>query len=779
MTAGGSHRPEIQGLRAIAVGLVLIFHIWPAALPGGFVGVDVFFVISGYLIVGSLVRQAERDGRISLLGFYSRRVRRLLPAASVVLAFVFAGTFLWLPQARWNDTFIQIAASALYIENWYLAWSAVDYLAAENTASPVQHYWSLSIEEQFYIVWPFIMLAVLAVARSLNLAVRHLLGASVLVIFAASLTASVWLTHTQPGAAYFVSHTRVWELALGGLLAIWLPAITAGHVTRALIFLAGLAAIIASGLLFDPAIVPFPGYTALLPTVGAGLIILAGDFRLGLFRGLNYAPLRALGDISYSVYLWHWPLIVFYLAAGYEIGLWEGLALLGMTLALSVLTYVFVEEWFRHPDKPVEARTLPYGLVSVAVIVGGAAVALTSLSNSSAQPPVQIAQTEQSRLYPGPAALVDSAPVPAGVPLKPSPILLLADKSSVYDSGCHQSQQASEAKACEFGDRAGPQRVAVVGSSHSVNWLPAIDALGRKNGWQVVSLTKSACYFSRSDAAPCNQWHDNVVAYLRDHPVDLVVIGEYSITSEASRADSEQIAIRWKNISDLGVPILAIQPTPHLATDPADCLPDQIARCVTPRRQAERGNTVALAAASVANVKLVNMNDTICAKETCDPVVGNLVVFRDKHHLTQTYAVALAPYLEQAIAQAFPGTLSFREGVIVAAGDVDPPKPGEAVLKCSALSGSSAFTRNLPLTEVGNRLVFRGGDWQERTAEFEVWEAAIIEDRVYISGRYVEGGPELKPIEMVGTILDGTLVAAGQRGPRICSITRQMPPAPG
>ena len=147
------------------MGVVLLFHVWPSAMPGGYVGVDVFFVISGYLIVGSLVREAEREGRISLLNFYRRRVRRLLPAASLVLACVFAATFLLLPPPRWSDTLLQVAASALYVENWYLSWSAVDYLAAENAASPVQHYWSLSIEEQFYIVWPLLMVLATGIGK--------------------------------------------------------------------------------------------------------------------------------------------------------------------------------------------------------------------------------------------------------------------------------------------------------------------------------------------------------------------------------------------------------------------------------------------------------------------------------------------------------------------------------------------------------------------------------------------------------------------------------------
>ena len=765
MKPSGSHRAEIQGLRAIAVSLVLIFHLWPELLPGGYVGVDVFFVISGYLIVGSLARQAEREGRISLLDFYARRMRRLMPAATLVLAFVLAGTLLWLPQARWEDTFLQVAASALYVENWYLAWSSVDYLASENAPSPVQHYWSLSIEEQFYIVWPVMMCAILAVLRPFRLPLRQALGGLLFIVFAASFTASVLIGEAQSGAAYFTSHTRIWELALGGLLAIWLPAIKVGDGWRALLFSVGLALVVASGLMFDPAIVKFPGYAALLPTIGAGLVILAGDFSFGFFRGLNSAPLRYLGDISYSVYLWHWPLIVFYLANGNRIGLWDGLALVAVTLAVSHLSYVFVEEWFRHSDRTVENRTVVFGLASVAAIVGSACVAMLTLDKFTAD--LAAPASEAIVLYPGPAALFENANVPTGVPFKPAALQLLDDKATVYDSGCHQNQQSVEAKACEFGDPLGAKRIALVGSSHSVNWLPTLDVLGQKNGWKVVSITKSACSFSRSDSEPCNEWHESLLAYLKANPVDVVVIGEMSGSLVASDAVKELIAARWQKISDLGVPILAIRPTPVLATDPADCLPDRVELCVIPREKAIMADTIELASSRVPGVSVIDMNDLLCAKNTCSPVVGNLVVFRDKHHLTKTYALALAPYLETKIINA-------AEGLLPVSGTVFPKRDVAvevgATLTCSALGSSPAFSRQVQPVLSGGVISLKRGDWQNETDGFEVWDGRIVNESVTISGRYIEGGTAVKTVEMLGTLSGGTVVAGGKRGPRSCSL---------
>jgi len=753
-------RGDIQGLRAVAVGLVLLFHIWPSLLPGGFVGVDIFFVISGYLIVGSLAREAERDGRISLATFYVRRIRRLLPAAMTVLLCVLVAMFLLLPQARWEDTLLQIIASTLYVENWYLADAAVDYLAAENAASPVQHFWSLSIEEQFYIVWPLAVMGLAWIARRRGIATRPLIGAALVAVFVCSFASSVLLTASNPEGAYFVTHTRAWELALGGLMAVWLPSLNVRSGLRALLFAVGLAAILLSGLTYSGA--AFPGYIALLPTLGAALIILAGDFQIGWFRGLNTAPLRFLGDISYSLYLWHWPLIVFFLASGRDIGLWEGIALAGAALVLAHFSYRFIEQRFRHLRQPRELRPLPFGFASILTIVlvsGGFYFAITR------QMPATLAA---DAAYPGPAALLDGAQVPEGVEIRPAATQLLRDRAVVYDSGCHQSQRESEALTCEFGDPDGEVTVALVGSSHSVNWLPAFDLLGQRNGWKIISITKSSCGFRNAPSGTCGEWHENVLDYLATHPVDVVAIGE-NAGRETSREEQERIAERWSRIADLGLPILAIKPIPHLETEPADCLPDNIERCTIPRSEAMRADTIGLAVDTVPGVMVVDMDDAICAPDTCGPVVGNIAVFRDEHHLTATYARALAPYLEDRIALLGADFLPVSEE----AGTFEPAqqRPALATLECGAHSENSApFSRTVQPFIDGSTLVLRTGDWRDRQERFEVWEAALDQDPIVLEGEYIEGGGGIKRIHLSGTIEDGVLTLAGERGPRECSL---------
>ncbi|MFA6157096.1 acyltransferase family protein [Mesorhizobium sp.] len=648
-------RPEIQGLRGVAVALVVIFHIWPAVLPGGYVGVDVFFVISGYLITGLLARMALRDGHISLTAFYSRRVRRLLPAALLTLLVALAGTLVLLSSARWEETAIQVAASALYSQNWRLAWQAVDYLGAEEAASPVQHYWSLSIEEQFYIVWPVLMMAVLWLARRFRQPPRAALLVALAVVFAGSLAVSVFVTRSDPAGAYFFTHTRLWELALGALLALAVHDFKGGNglnaalPRRAAMQAAGLAAIGASALFFS-ASTPFPGAYALLPTLGTVLVISAGDVRTGRFGGLDALLLRYVGDRSYSIYLWHWPLIVFYTAHCPSIGLTAGLGLIVLTLAISHLSYRFVEQRYRRPRSDTEWKPLVHGTIAVAVCVmtaGGLGYALDRQGVDTS-----LIGTPD---YPGPAALLANAVVPPGVDLLPSLGQLKRDVPIVYRLKCHQEQGSIRAVGCMLGDPDGTRTIVVAGDSHAAQWIPAIDRIARDRKWKLVTFTKAACPFTRAAVTDngksyeaCAKWRDNVLTEIGRLRPDLLFTSQSRYSSTPEPAMIEGLRSIWAELNEEGVRVIAIRNTPYLKFDPGDCLAADPAKCVTVRKEVEASNVLAVAAAPLPGVRVVDMNDALCGRETCSAVVGNIIVWRDVHHMTATYALALAPYLAKA-----------------------------------------------------------------------------------------------------------------------------------
>lgn len=357
--AGSSFRPELQGLRALAVGLVVIYHLWPERLSGGFVGVDVFFVISGFLITGHLYRELSNTGTIQLSKFWARRAMRLLPLALTVLAVSVVAMLIFVPQTVWEMNVRQMLGALFYVENWVLAADSVDYMAENNEPSMVQHYWSLSIEEQFYIVLPVVLLGAYFLFKRFrrNQSGRGIDPHNVFIgtlgaLLLGSFIFSVVYTGHSAAQAYFVTPTRLWEFAAGGLLAM-LPAATAlPHRTRNLLGWAGVACIVVAAFTFsgDTA---FPGYTALLPVIGALLFIRYGATQTatGVYWWASRLPALRVGDWSYAIYLWHWPLIII---AGYQLDSFTWPMKLGvivLTVVLAAASQRWIEDPFRHTPK--------------------------------------------------------------------------------------------------------------------------------------------------------------------------------------------------------------------------------------------------------------------------------------------------------------------------------------------------------------------------------------------------------------------------------------------
>ena len=399
-------RTDIQGLRAIAVLLVLVFHVWPSAMTGGYVGVDVFFVISGFLITGLLVREFERSETISLRLFYARRIRRLLPAASATLLAIAIATTVWLPQAMWSDIGKEILASGFYVQNLLLVVRSVDYLALEEAASPVQHYWSLSIEEQFYVLWPMVMLAAGWIARRRGISVRKAFAVSLAAITVLSFAWGVYKSFTDPAPGYFLTSTRLWELGVGGLLSLYRGNAGGGLRSSSAAWL-GIGAIAFSGVFYTTGL-PFPGYEALLPTLGtAALIFAAAPATSVAGRLISMRPMRYFGDISYSLYLWHWPVVVFYpYATGGEIANFADVTtVVALSIGLAHVSKYHIEDRFRHSSEArreaVVRRSFAMGGVCMVLIVAAGVFQLKVAPVETASP-AALAHSE----YPGAAAFL-------------------------------------------------------------------------------------------------------------------------------------------------------------------------------------------------------------------------------------------------------------------------------------------------------------------------------------------------------------------------------------
>ncbi|EZP55141.1 putative O-antigen acetylase [Sphingomonas sp. RIT328] len=649
-------KPELQGLRAVAVLLVLVFHLDPAWLSGGYVGVDAFFVLSGYFITTALVGDLERTGGIDLIGFYARRFRRLLPAAALVLAAMLVGIAAF-PQDQWPHIAREVAAAALYVENLFLAHHAVDYLAFDRVASPVQHYWSLSVEEQFYLVWPVILLGAAQLRRAIAWPVRRLVTGTIVVALLGSLGLSITAGHA-PGS-YFHPQLRVWELAMGGLVAClpgWSNRVARGRHAVA-VQGAGLVLLTGAAIGYSATTV-FPGYAALVPTFGAALVILAAQADRGRNRLLDNPAMRWIGDRSYAIYLWHWPIIVAvrYRSDG-QLGLFDMVGILIVVLLLAELTKRLVEDRFRlHGRGRAGVRSFVPVAIAIAVplLLAGALLGYVAWDRHR----FERAQLDP-RVYPGAAALT-GAPVPAA-PVFPAAHLVPLDIPSVYADGCSLPFGASAIRACPAGVLRSATTIAVVGDSHAAQWLPAFDRAGQRRGWRIVPLTKSSCplvatRMVHADAASCAVWARNVLATLAAHPPAVIVYALYLDGEVGQLADDDArlAAIRpmLVRLAALGSRVIVLRDTPHLSVDPIAAL-DRPAQPVLLPRVARRSDMLRTAA-QASGVPMLDLDDWICPRGQCRTVIGNLVVWRDDHHITAHYAATLAAPLADRLARLLP-----------------------------------------------------------------------------------------------------------------------------
>jgi peptidoglycan/LPS O-acetylase OafA/YrhL len=654
-----SHIPEIDGLRGVAIALIVAYHIWFRRVSGG---VDVFLLLSGFLITWTLVRAVERHGRVRFIPFYARIVRRIFPPALVVLIGVVVATVVWLPQTRWRATLGDVVASAVYAVNWRLAGNSVDYLASRDAASPVQHYWSLAIQGQFYLAWPLLIAAAALLAGWFTVRLRTTLLVLLGTVFVVSLGYSVQRTAADPVYTYFDTFARIWEFALGGLLVLALPYLRLARAVSVPLGWLGLAALVTGGMVFDGGD-EFPGWAALWPTLAAAaLIATAGSgSRVGVDRLLRTRPLSRLGDLSYALYLWHWPVLICYLAVTGlpRATLRGGLLIIAGSVTLALVTRWLVEVRLRRSG--LGQRTNRGGFALAAACVAAVLVVTAGWHGYISW---QQRQPDNPGHYPGAAYLAAGGGQLPEAPYRPSALDAKDDKAVVYDNGCHQSLHDSEVIACEFGPADAERTIALVGGSHSAHWLPAFGELTERNRWRIVSMTKSSCRFAPEDLpdgadrtqVSCQEWSEQVTAELAELRPD-AVFTTATVGGDTGDSTPAGYLTQWRQLEQLGILVLAIRDTPWQDQDVPECVERygrDAERCGGSRAEHNLDGPAAVAERPdlPGNVRLLDLTDYVCEVEFCPAVIGNVLVYHDAHHLSATYARTLAPYLSDAIVDA-------------------------------------------------------------------------------------------------------------------------------
>lgn len=661
-------------MRAVAIGLVLLYHAGLPWLPGGFVGVDVFFVISGFLITGLLLREIEETGRVSLTTFYARRAKRLLPATAVVLVAAAVLTYHFLPVTDRRVFGWDIMSAATYVANWRFADRSVDYLAEGIGASPVQHFWSLAVEEQFYVVWPLLIVAVLLVARRARKPARTLLGPALLLVAIPSFSWSLVETTRSPEAAFFTTHTRLWELAAGAGVAIALPHVRRipGRIATALTA-AGLVAIAGSAMFFDGN-TAWPGYMAAVPVLGTAAAIAGGEVarNAGVGRLLSARPMVWVGGLSYSLYLWHWPLLI--AATAYwdgNLGVKRGLAVVLLAVVPAWISFKFIENPLRFSQR-LKSASLSLSVGANLTAVGGAAgLALVLLVPATPSPGSSVSPPGAKIVQDSPASAGDLWQVDSYERILPSPETATQDVPVAYEEGCQQNIQGEAVVTCQYGDAASEQVVLLVGDSKAMQWQPALEEIASNRGWNLVTMIKSSCGFNDGTVvyqdsvyAACVAWNLAVDSEISALEPDVVLTSQGSATALTNPADAQSEATkqsmiaalqsRWTSLAERGIPVVSLANNPSPGGNVYECVAENLealSECSfsggTKTADVQRA-----AAELVPGTVVVDMNDIICPGGMCPAVMGEVLVYRQGSHLTKTFVETAGPVLEDRLVDA-------------------------------------------------------------------------------------------------------------------------------
>jgi peptidoglycan/LPS O-acetylase OafA/YrhL len=665
-------RNDIQGLRAIAVLVVVGYHAQVPCLTGGFIGVDLFFVLSGFLITGVLIRELMATGSISLPSFWARRIRRLLPAAMLVLLLTLAISNAVLPLMQRASVTRDIMWSALFSANWHFAFQQTDYLAATLAPSPVLHYWSLGVEEQFYLFWPVLLGLLFALSLIINRKLatqaesiqargehdyrifRRVFSIAIFLVISGSFALCVYLTNTNQPFAYFGSASRIWQLAIGGLVAVWFsqPRNFNSYLQQSL-GLAGLAAIAFGVFQFHESqigAIGYPGFLALVPTFAAAALLIAGSNSSPKMvqKFLCVRPFLFIGKISYSWYLLHWPFLVL------------GHVILGRTsldLNLFLLASSFLSAWALSVlvENPLRYSRFLVAHDGRSIALGASAlIVILTLGVSS------IAQTRSA--YAGTSDVKSTSG--KLVTLHPSPANAAQDYLSLSRVGCSLGLTEYVPNECKFGAQRFKKSVVLLGDSHASAIFPVVNSVAKDLHWKLNVWEKNACPIAdvlKWDASrkrvftECDQFREIALEQtIAAHPNLVILSSAYNPATilihrkSGSVVPKQQVAQQFisglqivlSRLHRAGIPVLFLHEPPYAPFDPPNCLIQKkdIRKCIfTP--PAVTPEVAAVHHSGIA--KILDLTEGVCSPKICSPVKSKVLVYRDRTHMTKTYVMTL------------------------------------------------------------------------------------------------------------------------------------------
>lgn len=693
------YRHDIDGLRAVAILLVVIYHVWIGRVSGG---VDAFLMISAFFLTGSFLRRLENRKPLAIGAQWVRTFKRLLPPAATVLALTLIAGVLLLPDNRLVDLFRQTWASLFYVENWRLAIDATDYYANKSSASPVQHFWSLSVQGQVFLLWPLLFLVVRNLVKRSSLGVRPAAAIVLSVAFIVSFVYSVVTTGTRQEFAYFDTGARVWEFAAGGLLAVVLPWIKLPHYIRTVLGWAGILALLACGMVIDVQ-GGFPGYLALWPVLSVAAIILAGTGEsnsTSVTRALAWKPLVTLGHDAYALYLVHWPILIFFIQIkrGDPLTFLDGLLIIaGSLIAARLLTWL-VDDRIRYAKWANSSRIRGWLviLLSITLVTGPTLLVQWQNHLHTEAERLAVEAADPGLVYPGAKALQKSwdREVPSGV----LPIPLAGDLGSEWgslpsDCGNRFAIPFEEYGAgCTAKDTEDSRlTVVVIGDSHTEQWLAPFEVIAEAEEWQVYSFLKGGCALSLTDVdafedppfdASCTLWMQAIISEMESLQPDVIItVGSRATASDeslsADSGEAEHSTIGQDEaieaLRSFGIPVVLLRDNPRFTFNAYECadiaLIEQVAKPNQFGANADCGVSRGRALAQMnpadayirPGVATVDMTDFICKETSCPAIIGNVFVYLDDNHLTTTYTRTMAPMLKPRLIDAISRARSWEE----------------------------------------------------------------------------------------------------------------------